>query len=78
MRMVLRYRLKAALLAILDKPDGEHVSVTIPAGALLVRLSQPQERSTTLFGMIGVYWEERHYSVYLNDLVLKAEVFQTA
>ena len=70
--MQTRYRLTAPIRAILDKPD-RYASVTIPAGALLVRLSQPQEKSTTLFGMVGVYWEDRHYSVYPNDLELKAE-----
>jgi hypothetical protein len=63
---------------ILDKPDGAHVSVTIPVGALLVRLSQPQDKSTTLLGMVGVYWGDRHYSVYPNDLALKAELVQSA
>ena len=75
--MPTRYRLKAPISAILAKPDS-HASVTIPAGALIVRPSQPQERSTTLFGMVGVFWEDRHYSVYPNDLLLKAEVVQNA
>ena len=76
--MTTRYRLKAPIRAILEKQDGKEVSVTIPVGALLVRFSEPQETSTTLFGMIGVYWEERHYSVYPNDLALKAERVQSA
>ena len=76
--MQTRYYLKAPIRAILDKPDGQQVSVTIPVGALLVRPSQPQEKSTTLFGMVGVFWEDRHYSVYPNDLALKAELVETA
>jgi len=64
--------------AILEKTDGGHASVTIPAGAMLTRLSQAQEKTTTLFGMVGVYWEERHYSVYPTDLALKAERVQSA
>jgi hypothetical protein len=75
--MQTRYCLKAPIRAILDKPDG-YVSVTIPVGACLVRPSQPQEKSTTLFGMVGVYWEDRHYSIYPNDLALKAELVETA
>ena len=75
--MQTRYRLSAPIRAILDKPDG-YAPVTIPVGALLVRPSQPQEKSTTLFGMVGVYWEDRHYSVYPNDLALKAERVETA
>jgi hypothetical protein len=76
--METRYRLKVPIKAILDKQDGEEVSVKIPAGALLVRFAQPQEASTTLLGMIGVYWEGRHYSVYPNELALKAERVQAA
>ena len=76
--METRYRLKRPIQAILDKQRGAAVSVTIPLGALLVRLSQPQEASTTLLGMIGVYWEGRHYSVYPNDLALNAERVQNA
>lgn len=76
--METRYRLRVPIKAILEKQDGKEVSVTIPVGALLVRFSEPQETSTTLFGMMGVYWEERHYSVYPNDLALKAERVQSA
>jgi hypothetical protein len=75
------YRLKAPIQAILDKADGQQVSVTIPVGALLVRPFQPQEKATTLFGMLGLvsmYWESRHYLVYPNDLALKAELVESA
>jgi len=76
--METRYRLKRPIQAILDKQLGAAVSVTIPSGVLLVRLSQPQEASTTLLGMIGAYWEGRHYSVYANDLALNAERVKNA
>ena len=76
--MKIRYRLKATILAVLKKRDGELVSVTIPVGALLVPFAQPQETSATLIGMIGVYWEGRHYSVYPNELALHAELVQSA
>jgi len=76
--MMENYRVKAAIRAILDKPGGEQVSVMLPAGAILVRYSRPPEKSTTLFGMVGVYWQERHYSVYPNDLLVKAERVSTA
>ena len=68
-----KYRVKATIRAILDKPGGEQASVMIPEGAILVRRAQPSEKSTTLFGMVGVHWQERHYSVYPNDLLTKAE-----
>jgi len=78
--MQTRYRLTAPVRAILDKPDG-YASVTIPVGALLVRPFQPQEEATTVFGMfgiVGLHWEDRHYSVYPNDLALKAERVESA
>jgi len=73
-----KYQVKASIRAILDKPGGEQASVMIPAGAILIRFSQPPEKSTTLFGMVGVYWQERHYSVYPNDLLIRAERVSTA
>jgi PAS domain S-box-containing protein len=69
------YRLKAPLPAVLDKAGGERVSVILPAGAVLKNSSQ---RSTTLVGMIGVYWKGQHYSVYPKDLLQKAEHVSTA
>lgn len=68
--MMARYRLKAPMSAILDKPGNEQVFVTIPTGALLRDSSQT---STTLLGMIGVLWEGRHYLVSLNDLLKNGE-----
>jgi PAS domain S-box-containing protein len=70
-----RYRLKAPLPAVWDQPGGERISVILPAGAVLKNSSQ---RSTTLLGMIGVYWKGRHYSVYPKDLFQKAERVSTA
>jgi CheY-like chemotaxis protein len=70
-----RYLLKAPLPAVWDKAGGERVSVILPAGAVLKSSSQ---RSTTLLGMVGVYWKGRHYSVYPKDLFQKAERVSTA
>src|SRR6266446_2532813 len=70
-----RYRLTAPLPAVWDKAGGERLSVMLPAGAILKNSSQ---RSTTLLGMIGVYWKGRHYSVYPKDLLQKAERVSTA
>jgi hypothetical protein len=56
--------------AILNKADGEHLFVTIPEGAMLDCSAQP---SNTLLGMVGVYWQGRHYSIYPRDLLQKAE-----
>lgn len=69
-----RYLLKAPP-AVWDKAGGERVSVMLPAGAVLKSSSQ---RSTTLVGMIGVYWKGRHYSVCPKDLFQKAERVSTA
>ena len=76
--MAIKYYVRAAIRAIYDKPDGKHVSVDLPTGAILTRPSQPSEKGTTLFGMVGVYWEGKHYSVYPNDLALKTEQVQCA
>jgi hypothetical protein len=73
--MLSRYRLKAPLSAILDKPGGKNVSVTIPVGAVL--LDSPHT-ATTLVGMVGVYWEGVHYSVFFNDLLKNSEIVQSA
>jgi CheY-like chemotaxis protein len=70
-----RYLLKAPLPSLWDKAGGERVSVILPAGAVLKSSSQ---RSTTLLGMVGVYWKGRHYSVYPKDLFQKAERVSTA
>jgi PAS domain S-box-containing protein len=70
-----RYRLIASLPAVWDKAGGERVSVMLPAGALITSSSQ---RTTTLRGMIGVYWKGRHYSVSPKELLQKSERFSTA
>ena len=76
--MVTRYRLETPIRAILDKPDGKLVSVDIPAGVILIRGLRPAIKPTTLVGFVSVEWEERHYSVSLNDLLQKAERVQSA
>ena len=73
--MLTRYRLNAPLSAILDKPGGQHIALTIPIGAIL--LDSPHT-STTLFGMVGVYWEGLHYSVFLDELLKNAEIVRSA
>jgi hypothetical protein len=55
--------------------QGRLVSVTLPAGALLLQSSQP---SGTLIGMIGVYWQGCHYSVHLRDLLKNGQHVLTA
>ena len=67
---VAEFRLREPIAAIFDKPAGEPASVMIPEGALLDPSSKP---SATLFGMMGIWWEGRHYSVYPQDLLQKAE-----
>src|SRR5260370_41684328 len=62
------------LTAILDKPGGQNVCVTIPVGAMLV---DSPHTSTTLVGMVGVYWEGQHYSVIFRDLLKSAEIVQS-
>ena len=64
------YCIKSPVRAILNKSLNENISVTLPVGAVVLTTDT---RSTTLFGMVGVYWEGRHYSIYPSELVKKAE-----
>ena len=73
--MLSRYRVNAPISAILDKPGGQLVTLTIPIGAVLL---DSLHTSTTLAGMVGVYWEGQHYSVFFNDLLKNAEIVQSA
>ena len=70
-----RYRLRTSIAAIYDKVGGSLVRVTLPAGATLTESTQP---SGTVIGMIGVYWEGRHYSLHLRDLLKNGERVQSA
>ena len=70
-----RYRLKTSIPAIFDKVGGSLIRVTLPAGAMLTESTQP---SGTVIGMIGVYWEGRHYSLHLRDLIKNGERVQSA
>jgi hypothetical protein len=71
--MMLRYYLTAPIPAIYHTPAGGEARVNLPAGAVLV-----ESVLQTLFGMIDVYWERRHYSVHRRDLFKKAERVSTA
>ena len=70
-----KYTVKDPISAILHKPGGGLVSVTLPVGAVLQESTQ---HSTTLLGTVGVYWEERHYSVALSELLKKTALISTA
>ena len=72
---MIRYSLKASILAMYLTPAGVKRRAMLPAAAVLVESVQ---RSGTLKGMIGVFWEGRHYSVSLRDLLQKAERVSTA
>lgn len=61
-----KFQLKAPLSAVLHKPGGQKESVTLPAGAVI---DDSSRHSATLEGKVGVYWEGRHYSVSLKDLL---------
>ena len=73
--MISRYRSKAPIRAVLEKSEGQKVSVWLPAGAVLYESSQ---HSSTLRRMIGVAWAGRHYFVYAKDLAARAERLSTA
>jgi len=65
----------APIVGVLDEAVGYRIFVTIPVGAVLRNSSKP---STTLLGMVGVYWEGRHHSISFRDLVKKAHVVRSA
>jgi hypothetical protein len=71
----MRYRLKSSISAVLDRPDRKFESVRLPVGAML---QESSTHSTTLFGLVGVTWEGRHYSIALGDLLHKAERVESA
>ena len=76
--MMSRYRLAAPMRAIYQAPEGAEIAdlrVTLPAGAVLIESIQ---RNGTLKGMVGVYWEGRHYSVFLRDLLRKTQRISSA
>jgi hypothetical protein len=70
-----RYRLRAPIQAIYHSPEGGEVRVTLPSGAILLESVQ---HSKTLLGMVGVYWEGRHYSVSLGSLLRETDAISVA
>jgi hypothetical protein len=68
-----RYCTKAPIMALWHQEGGIKTSVMIPVGAVLCESSR---HTTTLSGMVGLYWERRHYSICVNDLLKKAEPVQ--
>ena len=74
-RTVAQYQVTAPMLAIFDQEVGRRITVTIPVGAVLHDSTQP---TTTLLGLVGVYWEGRHYSVSFRDLLKKAQCVRSA
>jgi hypothetical protein len=65
-----KYKLKEPIPAVQHKPGGQKESVMLPAGTVV---DEATRHSGTLEGKVGVYWEGRHYSVSLKDLLTKAE-----
>jgi len=70
-----KYRLKAAVPAVLHRPGGQKESVTIPAGVVL---DDSSRHSVTIEGKVGVYSDGKHYSISLKDLLTKAVAVQAA
>ena len=70
-----QYRVNAPMLAISDESGDKRVTVTIPVGAVLHDSTKP---TTTLLGLVGVYWEGRHCSVSFRDLLKKTQCVRSA
>jgi len=65
-----RYTVKIPISALLRRPDGGEVWVTIPAGAVLCDSLHGAGNPTE---MLGVHWKKQYYSVFWNDLLNRAE-----
>src|SRR5579872_189543 len=62
----LRSRNSAVCITVMNALQRNDMS----ADAFLAKvLHESSTHSTTLFGLVGVSWEGRHYSVALNDLL---------
>jgi len=75
--MMSRYRLTVTIPAIYHAPEGAEIAdlrVMLPAGAALIE----SVVLSTIFGMVDVYWERRHYSVHRRDLFQKAKLVSAA
>ena len=75
--MMSRYRLTTPMRAIYQAPEGAEIAdlrVMLPAGAALIE----SVVLSTIFGMVDVYWERRHYSVHRRDLFQKAKLVSAA
>lgn len=69
-----RYRLKAPVPAMLIEADGQKVSTTIPAGAILRYL----RRLSIRLGIAHVFWEGREYAMSEEWLHEYAEFVESA
>jgi hypothetical protein len=75
--MLRRYRLTAPIPAIHYAPTGAEIAdlcVKLPADAVLVE----SVVLSSIFGMVDVYWEKRHYSIHRSDLFKRAELVSAA
>jgi len=66
------YRVVTSVRAIMHRPGGQEVSVTIPAGAVLTSCGHTK----ALLGMIEVRWQTREYAVVDRDLQRNCVPFQ--
>jgi len=69
-----RYRLKAPAPAMLIGAEGQKVSTTIPAGAILRYL----RRLSTRLGIAHVFWEGQEYAISEEWLHEYAESVESA
>ena len=70
-----QYRVNAPMLAISDESGDKRVTVTIPVGAVLHDSTKP---TTTLLGLVGVYWEGAALFGVLQRLAQKTQCVRSA
>ena len=66
-----KHLLRAPMAAVFHRPGGQKEQATLPAGAWV---DESSRHSSTLEGKVGIYWEGRHYSVSLKDLLMHSRI----
>jgi hypothetical protein len=67
------FRLREAIVALLPTSEESLTILTVPHGAVLKLLGEPQKS-----GLVDVLWNGRHIAVFLQDIESRGEVIEVA